>query len=103
MASLYLDITKDIRENTNFLRSIDFCEVNKFPLVVGADSNAHSIMWGSENSNSRGEVLEELLLEKDLEVLNEGNEATFSTCRARSIIDISLVNRYATRTACFCN
>ena len=42
--------------------------------------------------------MEELLLEKNLLVLNCGSEPTFQTVRAQSIIDVTVVNSHAMRT-----
>ena len=58
---------------------------------------------GIQELKFQGEVLEELLLDKDLEILNVGNEATLFTCRAKSIIDISLINRHTRRAVGFRN
>ncbi len=96
-ASLYLDITESIVSvcDSRLNKLLEWCENHKIPLLIAADCNAHSVLWGCENSNSRGEELEEVILTRDLTVLNEGNECTFQTIRAKSIIDITLVNSTA--------
>ncbi len=71
---------------------LEFWDSKRIPLIVGADSNAHSVLWGCEETNKRGEELEELILRFNLNVTNSGGEYTFSTSRANSIIDITLVN-----------
>ena len=89
LASVYLDINFNIKENSNLEKLIDFCNVSKIPLLLGVDSNAHSILWGSESTNGRGEDLEDIILEKDLSVVNVGSVPTFQTIIAKSVIDIS--------------
>ena len=59
--------------------------------ILGIDSNAHSPLWGSNESNARGEKLEELIMEYQFSLLNRGNSPTFVTSKASSIIDITLV------------
>ncbi len=75
-----------------FVQLLKFCDSKSIPLIVGADFNAHSMLWGCEVTNKRGEELEELILRFNLNVANNGGEYTFSTTRANSIIDITLVN-----------
>jgi hypothetical protein len=57
---------------------------------VGCDSNAHHTAWGSTNCNGRGEALIEFLDSSNLEILNRGNEATFSNALRQEVIDITL-------------
>ena len=71
---------------------LEFCNSKRIPLIVGADSNAHSVLWGCKETNKRGEDLEELILRFNLNLANRGGEYTFFTLRANSIIDITLVN-----------
>ena len=59
------------------------------------DSNAHSSMWGAEDTNERGRELEEIFFELDLVVLNQGSEYTFDTGNRKSIIDVTVANRFA--------
>ena len=59
---------------------------------MGADSNAQSVLWGCEETNMWGEDLEELILRFNPNVANSGVEYTFSTLRANSIIDVTLIN-----------
>ena len=48
-------------------------------LVVSCDSKAHHSLWGTTNCQSRGEALVEFLNTTNLEILNRGNEPTFSS------------------------
>ena len=90
-AAVYLDIYLTVRLQ-KFVQLLEFCDSKRIPLIVGADSNAHSVLWGCEETNKRGEELKELILRFYLNVANRGGEYTFSTSRANSIIEITLVN-----------
>ena len=90
LVSMYCDIlyqqvpkeaTKLLEENT---------EAN---VIIGMDSNAHSPMWGCEDTNKRGEMIEEFIVSNNLVVCNQGSKFTFMTTRAKSIIDLTLCSR----------
>ena len=82
-------------DNTAFMELVRECKKRKLPLIVGMDSNAHSSMWGAEDTNNRGRELEEIFFELDLVVLNQGSEYTFDTGNRKSIIDVTVANRFA--------
>ena len=94
VSSLYLDVEFK-PENTTFMELVKECKKKRLPLIVGMDSNAHSYMRGAENTNDRGRELEEIFFELDLMVLNQGNEYTFDTGNRKSIIDVTVANRFA--------
>ena len=97
LCSLYLDIEVEVH-NQKFLRLIEKCQRERIPLVTGMDSNAHSPLWGCLDKNTRGEELEDIFLTKNLTVMNVGTEATFETIRAKSIIDVTVVNTWMMQT-----
>ena len=67
LSSVYLDINFSEGEMLADLnRLIAYANVNRLKLVIGVDSNAHSSLWGSEETNRRGEILEEWLLTNGL-------------------------------------
>ena len=66
-AAVYLDINLTVRL-LKFVQLLEICDSKRIPLIVGADSNAHSVMWGCEETSKRGEDLEELLLRFNLNV-----------------------------------
>ena len=94
--SLYLDINFDV-VHPLLPKLIDECEAKGTPLVIGMDSNAHSLLWGCEEENERGKDLSTMFNVKKLLVLNEGTTPTFKTSRAQSIIDVTVINSHATR------
>ena len=72
---------------------LDYANHRGCKVVLGLDSNAHSELYGNE-TDGRGEVLEEFIFHHNLEVENRGDTPTFSTFRkgapVTSIIDITL-------------
>ncbi len=89
--AVYLDINLPFRLQM-FVKLLEFCCSKRIPLIMGADSNTHSMLWGCEETNKRGKELKELILRFNLNVANSGGEYTFYTSRANCIIDIRLVN-----------
>ena len=94
VCSAYLDINLDPR-NQLLIDVIHHCSRKSIPLVIGMDSNSHSGLWGCSETNQRGAALEELFSYSDLTVMNMGEEPTFRSNRAESIIDVTVVNEYA--------
>ena len=82
LSSAYCDINGDVSELTLWRVAAD-------NHIVGMDSNAHSALW-SNQSNSRGESMEEKIALQGWEVANTGLVDTFVSARASSIIDITL-------------
>ena len=72
---------------------MDYADNKNCKIVLGLDSNAHSELYGQE-TDGRGEILEEFILNHGLEVNNRGTTPTFCTLRgttlATSFIDITL-------------
>ena len=93
MASWYWDININVIDP--LLEDVIIaCQRQRIPLVIGGDSNAHSCLWGCEDSNARGYLMEELMALHNLEVRNRGSTSTFCSTRAESIIDITLTNSW---------
>nr|XP_040579876.1 uncharacterized protein LOC121128361 [Lepeophtheirus salmonis] len=64
----------------------------KITTSLGYGSNANNQLWGSRETDTRGESLENIIDENNLTVINEGNEPTFITQRASSTIDTPIVS-----------
>ena len=69
---------------------IDFCTTRQIKLICGIDCNSHSPLWGCDDTNKRGEVLEEYIFQKRLFVHNIGSEPTWAARGFSSIIDITV-------------
>ena len=89
VSSVYWDITEE--DPPKILESL--AKQKDVPVIIGMDSNAHSTTWGSKENNKRGERLEEILLENDLHILNQGSKATFIGAQGESVIDLTLTNQ----------
>ena len=87
ITSAYCDINKEIPEVLN--KTILYAHANDKKLIIGADANAHSYLWG-DSENSRGEAFEQLIFAHNLELLNDGLQPTFTGRGTSTFIDITL-------------
>ena len=67
---------------------------SKRSLIIG-DFNAHNQSWGCTTVNERGKILEEILIEKQLTVLNTGQPTRITPVNFKnlSVIDLAIVTR----------
>ncbi|CAK9834279.1 Retrovirus-related Pol polyprotein from type-1 retrotransposable element R1 (Fragment) [Anthophora retusa] len=60
-------------------------------IIICIDANAKSTLWHSQITDARGEALEELILQKNLFIMNQPSERfTFDNARGKSNIDVTL-------------
>lgn len=76
---------------------VSFCAAEGFPLVVGCDANSRHIIWGSSNTNKRGNDLFEFLCAERLVFVNEGNAPTFRNCIREEVLDLTLCSEGASK------
>ncbi len=87
IVSAYLDI--EVNEiPVELLRLL--AQHGQKPIILGMDSNSHSTLWGSKDTNRRGERLEERIALHNLCVLNEGQTPTFVSPLGSTVIDVTL-------------
>ena len=60
------------------------------PIVLVGDLNSWSPLWGSPTINTRGKILEDVILSTNLVVLNDGSPTHFTTHSTFTHVDISL-------------
>ena len=89
---MYLDIKEEIN---NKIAKVE--EIIKFGartgILIAMDSNARSQAWHDKQTNKRGRTLEEYLVSRDLNIMNEESEhTTYRTRRGRSNIDLTITN-----------
>ena len=84
IASVYMDMNERV-EQEFLLTLLDYSNENKYPLIIGTDTNCHSNMFGPE-SNKRGADLEELIIEHSLVIENIGHEPTYEVIRGNNHI-----------------
>ena len=92
VVSMYLDIKEEIN---NKIAKVE--EIIKFGagmgIIIAMDSNARSQAWHDKQTNIRGRILEEYLVSRDLNIMNEESEqTTYHTRRGRSNIDLTITN-----------
>lgn len=75
---------------------INYSSDSGIPIIIGADCNAHHILWGSSDTNMRGEKLVEFLASTELVILNKGNIPTFSNKLRNEILDVTLASQQIT-------
>ena len=84
IASIYMDILRPVSQQ--FVHKvIDFATSRRLELIMAADTNAHSSIFGP-HTNKRGEALEELIAKHGLRVENQGNTPTFCANRRGGIV-----------------
>ena len=67
----------------------EYCKRQKKELILACDANAHNEVWGSTDTNKRGESLFDFLLQEQLEVYNRGTVPTFVTKVRKEVLDIT--------------
>ena len=88
--SLYLDILKECVSNELTLM-LEKIQTKNVQTLICSDTNSHSVLFGDASSNKRGEELELLVAQFNLNVLNVGNKCTFNGPMGSSIIDASFL------------
>ena len=87
ICSLYLDPGSDpsYEDLCGLIRQLDP------PFVVVGDLNAHSMLWDSTRTNSKGLLVERLLEDHDISLLNDDRPTYFSVQNnSTSVIDLGL-------------
>ena len=57
----------------SLINAVNYCNTNNLPFIIGTDSNAHSTLWGSPNTDARGGQLEDFLIDLGIDLLNRGD------------------------------
>ena len=92
MVNMYLDITEKLDKTIEQINDI-LQLANTRGLLITMDSNSRSRTWHDKLTNGRGKRLEELLISKQLFIMNEDSEmTTFQSTRGSSYIDLTISN-----------
>ena len=91
VVSGYLDIKKEV-VGDKLEEIVSYSSANKIPILAGFDTNCHSTIWGCDENNNRGDLLEEFTLQNNLCVINKGYEKTFVSHLGSSIIDVTFAS-----------
>ena len=87
-ASLYFDINLPVSQSC-FQKLMRFAGDQGMPIIIGADSNCHSTLFGPDQ-NKRGDELDEWISEHCLSIANNRHTPTFRRTGAKSCIDVTL-------------
>ena len=80
IASAYIEPEIDANNTINAITY--FLNETKGSLqLVGGDFNASHQLWGSNNSNDRGDVIADVIHAHDMSICNTGNTPTFEATR----------------------
>ena len=85
----YFDISNDAVIPNELEEMIAFATRKGWAILIGMDSNCHSVIYGLE-TNSRREKLEEFLADTGLEIENVGKEPTYESRGNSTRVDITL-------------
>ena len=90
LASVYLDGEDDVVQQwlTNL---VEYGISRNMSILIGMDSNAHSSLYSSADTDDRGDKLEDFIFMHELDIANRGHIPTFQTVCAQSVIDVTLM------------
>ncbi|OXU31462.1 hypothetical protein TSAR_000800 [Trichomalopsis sarcophagae] len=60
------------------------------PLKLGCHANTHQTVWGSSDTNGRGDALLQYLVTTSLYIMNRGREPTFYNSVRGEVIDLTM-------------
>ncbi len=91
LASMYLDITAPVEDMfpRGWKELVTCCTSYRVPLIACMDTNAHSVLWGTE-SNARGEAHENYLFTHSLELENVGYCPTIVARGTQMCINVTI-------------
>ena len=94
LGSVYMPYdSQDPPPSNELINLISAAGAGNQEMLIGCDANSHHELWGSTDTNTRGESLMEFMLASKLFVLNKGNEPTFMDSRRQEVIDITICTR----------
>ena len=85
LASIYLDSNENVVQDW-LISLISYIDSKHLPALLAFDSNAHSQLYGPD-TNDRGKVFEDFILNHNLNVENRGNAPTYHAFRRGANID----------------
>lgn len=97
--SCYTSPNGSIEEFNDILTSLkaDIIKQKSEKILVGSDFNAKSGVWGSRDTNARGENLLLWIAELNLVIHNKGKQSTFVSSQGVSHIDLLITTQKTAR------
>ncbi len=90
LVSVYMDILDQNVILPQLKSLLRMAHIKKKEVLIMADTNAHSSLWGCKETNRRGEILEDFIFSNNLRIQNKGDHFTFFNRRCATIIDVTL-------------
>jgi len=89
---MYFDISQQIGIDLLKIEAI-IQHAKRAGVLIAMDSNSRSTSWHDTLTNTRGRILEEFLMSKQLHIMNEGRDyTTFRSRRDTTNIDLTVIN-----------
>lgn len=87
LASAYFPGEEETAPTAEIKAFVEHCQQSGKPWILCCDANSHNTVWGSTDTNKRGEYLLEFISSYNINIINRGNEPTFrNALRGRSWI-----------------
>ena len=93
LGSVYLAYDLDI-PSQSLVSLVGSSQTANIPIILGCDANAHHDLWGSSNTNNRGESLLDFIFMNNLSICNVGNKPTFINKTREEVIDVTLCSNF---------
>ncbi|KAH8286814.1 hypothetical protein KR044_003964, partial [Drosophila immigrans] len=90
LASAYLPYEEKDPPSESIRALIQHAQKEGTDLILGCDANAHNTIWGSKDTNERGESLLEFVMLTNLNVCNRGSHPTCRNKNRADVIDLTL-------------
>ena len=92
LLSVYWDCDNNTPIPNKLIEAINYAKQRNLEIIVLMDANAKNTIWGSNDTNHRGRLLEDLITHNNLTLLNHGNTATFVRYNCATFIDVTLAS-----------
>ena len=89
VVSAYFDIQLEQVIPPKLQELMRYCESRNKEVIVAADTNSHSTLWGCITQNTRGDIVDDWVYRYGLKIQNNGNHFTFFRGEARTIVDVT--------------
>ena len=90
LTSAYLPYDEAQPPPQPFRQLVAYAQTHGLDLVAGCDANGHHQLWGSSDTNARGESIFDFIISTNLLICNKGNDPTFRNRIRQEVIDITL-------------
>ena len=75
----------------NAIRAMKLANAKGYTLLLGGDLNARNVIYGSNITDTRGKIFEQILIQNNLTTLNIGTVPTCTASQGGSVIDVTTI------------